>query len=120
MVASSACAAAARTSPTYVRYSSSVISRSVARGRSMDTSCQARWSAASVGQQRHRQTLVAAQHHGAGDRRGAEAAVHLVERGVERGGVALVERQLELHRGVIVEVADRDADQRAAALADER
>ena len=39
---------------------------------------------ASVGQQRHRQTLVAAEEHGARDGRRAEAVAHAVERRVER------------------------------------
>ena len=53
------------------------------------------------------------------DRGGTEAVADVVERGIERAPRALVERQDEL-RDAVVQVADRHADERDAALVDER
>ena len=64
--------------------------------------------------------LVAAEQHGAGDRRRPEAVAHVVERGVERLGAPAVERQRELDRAVVVEVGERDADEREALALDQR
>ena len=47
----------------------------------------------------------------------AEALAHLVERGVERAGAAALERQRELDGAVVLEVRDRDADEREAVRA---
>ena len=56
---------------------------------------------------------------GAGDGRGAEAVAHVVQHGVERVAALAVEGEGELG-GVVVEVADGDADERQAALLDHR
>ena len=61
-----------------------------------------------------------AEQHGPGERRGAEAAAHVVERGVQRAGATAIERQRQLHGVVVVEVGDGDADERHAPLVDER
>ena len=68
----------------------------------------------SVGEHRHRQARVAAEQHGPGDRGRAEPVADVVERGVEGAAASPVERQRELDGAVVVEVADRDADQREA------
>ena len=61
-----------------------------------------------------------AEERGAADRGAAEAVAHRVERVVEGGTVATVERQRELDRVGIAEVRHRDADQREPAFLDER
>ena len=53
------------------------------------------------------------------DRPGAVSVAHLVDDRVELPGLAPAERQLELHRVGIVEVGQRDPDQRDALLADQ-
>ena len=77
-------------------------------------------SAVVVGKQRHRQPGRPAEQHGARDRGRAEAGADLVERAVQHRAVVALERQAELAREIVVEIGDRDADQRQAALLDRR
>ncbi len=60
----------------------------------------------SIGEQRHRRPLVAAQEHGPGDRGRSEPVAHLVGRGIESAGTPPVERQRELDGTVVLEVAE--------------
>ena len=72
----------------------------------------------SVGQQRDRQALIAAEQHGAGDGSRPEPVAHAVDRRVE--GAATLEGEHELDRARILEVAQRDPDEGQAALLDRR
>ena len=74
-----------------------------------------------VGQQRNREFGAAAEEHGAGDGGSrSEPVAHLVEGGVERLGVVAGERQRELDGAAVLEVADRDADEREPPALDQR
>ena len=65
----------------------------------------------SIRKQRHRQPLATPEEHRAGDGRRPESIAHLVERGVDP---AVSERanRAKLDRGIVVEVAEGQADQR--------
>ena len=63
----------------------------------------------SIGQQRHGDPRLASQQHRARDRPRPESLAHLVEGRVERAQALAVER--ELHRVVVLEVAERHADE---------
>ena len=72
----------------------------------------------SVGEQRHRDALMPPQQHGPGHRVRSEPLLDAVQRDVDRVGVRTVQRQRELDRPIVAQVAVRDADQRDAAFAD--
>ena len=74
-------------------------------------------SAVVVREQRHRQTRGPAKQHRTRDRSGAEATANLVQRSVQHRAVVALERQAELAREIVIEVGDRDADQRQARAA---
>src|SRR5918996_6294477 len=75
---------------------------------------------ASVGKQRHREALVAAEQHGPDHRVGPEALADLVERGVECDAVVTVQGQDELDGAVVIEVGHRDPDECDAVALDHR
>ena len=80
------------------------------------------WTArrASIGEERHRLALVAAQEHRPRDRPGSEPIADLVDRGVEGAGTLSGERQGELDGTIILEVAEGDADERKSLMLDHR
>src|SRR6187431_857019 len=73
-----------------------------------------------VREQGHAEALIAADEHRSDDRRRSKAAAHLVERRVEVLAAMTAERQHELERAAVVEVADCEPDQRDAAQLDDR
>src|SRR6266542_5153325 len=72
----------------------------------------------SIWEERHRQPRLATKQHGPRYGGAPESVAHLVECRVERMAAATIERQRELERDVVVEVADRHADEREAATFD--
>ena len=70
----------------------------------------------SVREERHRDPRIAADEHGARDRRRAVAVAHLVERRVERVGPPVL-GQRQLDPVGVLEVRQRDADERDPARA---
>src|SRR5919109_4021013 len=76
--------------------------------------------AVSVGNQRYRQARMASEEDGSRDRGRSVAAADFVEGGVEEKAVVSLEREAELDREVVFEIRDGDADQRQAALFDQR
>jgi hypothetical protein len=58
--------------------------------------------------------------HRARDGRRSESIAHRVERGVDAGGERTIEGQCELDRGVVVEVAEGQADERDPSVSDHR
>src|SRR5690242_10015009 len=74
--------------------------------------------ASAVRKQRHRPAAVLPEQGGTTNGRVPEAVAHRIEGVVEGSGVAGVERQWELHRVGVAQVAHRDADEREAPLLD--
>ena len=60
------------------------------------------------------------EEHGAPKRLSPVTVADLVHRRIERAARPRVERKRELERRVVVQVRDRDADERQAPLADDR
>ena len=73
-----------------------------------------------VRKQRNGDARVAPEQHGAGDRGRPEPITDVVERDVERAATLPIERQRELDRAVVVEVAQREPDERDASALDHR
>src|SRR4051812_1623245 len=69
----------------------------------------------SIWKQRDLDPGVAPEQHRALDRVGAVAVADVVERGVERARLAVLERQHELDRARVGEVRERDPQQRQPA-----
>jgi hypothetical protein len=72
------------------------------------------------GREWHRRAQVPADHRRPGQRPGAEAVAHGVDRAIQTGAGQLVERQRQLDGAVVVEIAHRHADERDALLLDQR
>src|SRR6266581_9530546 len=78
-------------------------------------------SRSSVREQRHQKPLIAAEQDGPRNCRRSEALADLVESGVEAAPALGIERQPELDGAVVLEVRDRDTNEReASALHDRR
>src|SRR3954453_24034158 len=73
-----------------------------------------------VRQKRHLDAGVASQQHAAREQPGAELRAHLVDGVVKRQGPHAIDRQRELDRVDILQVGQRQPDERAAASPDRR
>src|SRR5919199_310875 len=74
----------------------------------------------SIRQQRHAQAPVAAEQHRARDRRRPEPLAHVIDRGVDGAGRMSAERQGQLHRAVVLQIGQGDADERQSLAGDQR
>ena len=74
----------------------------------------------SIRQERNGQALVPVQEHGSRDRFRAESTPDVVHGHIQRDPITPVERQRQLHDGVVVEIANGDTDERYAVADEER